>query len=133
VNRRTGEIGIRMALGAECSQIARMMMGESLPLGFGLEFGVPAAVLSSRLIASGLFGLKSGDPVTISFACAGMAIMTMLASYLPAYRAASVHPMQVLRSEYGPCALRAAFIAFLNCRRQITSRKVERPAPQVRN
>jgi predicted permease len=100
VNRRTGEIGIRMALGAKRAGIARMVLGETLLLlTCGLAIGVPVAVFASRLIASQLFGLKPGDPVTFLIACAVMVAVTMAASYLPARRAASVDPMQALRSE----------------------------------
>lgn len=100
VNRRTGEIGIRMALGAERSRIALMVLRETFLLVVcGLAMGVPLAVLASRLIASQLFGLKSGDLVTFLAACILMSAVTMMASYLPARRAASVDPMQALRSE----------------------------------
>jgi ABC-type antimicrobial peptide transport system permease subunit len=77
-----------------------MVFGETLLLlTCGLLIGVPVAVFASRLIASQLFGLKPGDPVTFLIACAVMAAVTMAASYLPARRAASVDPMQALRSE----------------------------------
>jgi predicted permease len=100
VNRRTGEIGIRMALGAQRGTIARMVLRETLLLvACGLALGVPAALFASRLVASQLFGLKPGDPVTFLIACAGMVAVTMAASYLPARRAASVDPMRALRSE----------------------------------
>jgi predicted permease len=100
VNRRTGEIGIRMALGAERGRIARMFLRETLLLvACGLAIGVPSAALVSRLIATQLFGLKPGDLVTFFAACVVMAAVTMIASYLPARRAASVDPMQALRSE----------------------------------
>jgi predicted permease len=100
VNRRTGEIGIRMALGAERSRIARMVLRETFVLVvFGLTIGVPAAAVVSRLIASQLFGLRSGDPATFAGACLAMAAVTMIASWLPARRAASVDPMHALRSE----------------------------------
>jgi predicted permease len=100
VNRRNGEIGIRMALGAKPALIARMVFGETLLLLiWGLAIGVPVAVFASRLIASQLFGLKPGDPVTFLIACAVMVAVAMAASYLPARRASSVEPMQALRSE----------------------------------
>jgi predicted permease len=100
VGRRTGEIGIRMALGAERGRIARMVLRETLLLVLcGLAIGAPAAFFGSRLMASQLFGLKPGDPATILAACAIMVCVTLLASYLPARRAASVNPMQALRSE----------------------------------
>ncbi len=100
VNRRTGEIGIRMALGAERGRIARMVLRETLVLvACGVAAGVPAAALASRLIASQLFGLKPDDPLTFAAACAVMTLVTLIASYVPARRAASVDPMQALRSE----------------------------------
>ncbi len=65
VNRRTGEIGIRMALGAERGRIARMILRETLLLVFtGVAIGIPAAIVTARLIASQLFGLNSSDPIT---------------------------------------------------------------------
>jgi predicted permease len=100
VNRRTGEIGIRMALGAQRGRIAAMVLRETLLLvSLGMVAGVPAAFFASRLIASQLFGLKPGDPVTFLAACVVMIAVTMLASYRPARRAASVDPMRALRSE----------------------------------
>jgi predicted permease len=100
VNRRTGEIGIRMALGAKRGRIAEMVLRETfLLVACGLATGVPAAVFASRLIASELFGLKWTDPATFLAASAVMTAVTMTASYLPARRAASDDPMQALRSE----------------------------------
>ncbi len=100
VNRRTGEIGIRMALGAERSRIARMILRETLLLVVcGLAIGVPAAAFVSRLISNQLFGLKPGDPFTLFVSCVVMVGVTAIASYLPARRAASVDPIEALRSE----------------------------------
>ena len=100
VNRRTGEIGIRMALGAERGRIVRMILRETLLLiACGLLIGLPVAVLASHLIASQLFGLKPGDPITFSAACLGMAAVALAASFWPARRAASVDPMRALRTE----------------------------------
>jgi ABC-type antimicrobial peptide transport system permease subunit len=100
VNRRTGEIGVRMALGAERSRIALMVLAESLLLViFGLAIGVPAAALASHLIASQLFGVKPGDPVTLLAVCVLLVGVTAIASYLPARRAASIEPIEALRSE----------------------------------
>jgi predicted permease len=100
VNRRTGEIGIRMALGAERGRIARMILRETLLLVLGgLAIGIPAAIFAARLIASQLFGLNASDPITFVAACVAMATVTLMASYLPARRAASVDPMKALRSE----------------------------------
>jgi predicted permease len=100
VNRRTAEIGVRMALGAERSRIARMVLRETFLLVVcGLAVGVPAAIFTSRLIATQLFGLKPSDPITFLAASLIMSGVTMLASYLPARRAASVDPMRALRTE----------------------------------
>lgn len=100
VNRRSGEIGIRMALGAERAGIMRMILRETLLLiGCGLAIGLPAAALSSRLIGSQLFGLKPVDPLTFTVACLVMVAVALAASYWPAHRAASIDPMRALRTE----------------------------------
>jgi predicted permease len=100
VQRRTSEIGIRMAMGAERGQIARMVLRETLSLTIlGLSVGLAGAAFASRLIASQLFRLKPWDPITFSAACLVMTMVMMVASYIPARRAASVDPMCALRSE----------------------------------
>ncbi len=100
VNRRTGEIGIRMALGAERGQIAGMILRETLQLVLiGLAIGVPAAIAASRLIKSELYGLKSDDPTILLTAISIMATMAVIAAYLPARRASQVEPMAALRTE----------------------------------
>jgi predicted permease len=100
VNRRTSEIGIRMALGADRGQVARMVLRETLLLVLcGLVLGFPGAAFASRLIASQLFGIKPWDPFTFMVACLLMVAVTITASYIPARRAASVDPTQVLRTE----------------------------------
>ena len=100
VHRRTGEIGIRMALGANRGRVLRMVMRETLLLVIcGLAVGLPGAVFASRLIRSQLFGIEPWDPVTFLSACVLMAVVTIAASYAPARRAASVDPMKVLRTE----------------------------------
>ena len=100
VNRRTGEIGIRMALGARGEQIAGMVLRETLQLVLiGLGIGIPAAIAASRLIKSELYGLKSDDPVTLFIAISIMAGIAAFAAYLPARRASRVEPMVALRTE----------------------------------
>jgi ABC-type antimicrobial peptide transport system permease subunit len=100
VNRRTGEIGIRMALGAARAQIAGMILGETLRLVvIGLLIGIPAGIAASRLIASELYGVKPDDPLTIAIPAAVMACIAVLASWLPARRASRVDPMTALRHE----------------------------------
>jgi predicted permease len=100
VSRRTGEIGIRMALGAKRSRIVRMIVEETMILVvIGVALGLPAAIFASRLIASQLFGLKSGDPITLLTACFLLTLIAAAASYLPARSASSIEPMRALRSE----------------------------------
>jgi predicted permease len=100
VHRRTSEIGIRMALGADRVRVARMVLSETLLLVVGgLAVGLPGAVFASHLIASQLFGIKPWDPFTFLGACILMAVVTITASYIPARRAASIDPMQALRTE----------------------------------
>ncbi len=100
VNRRTNEIGIRIALGAKRTQIARMVLRETLLLIImGLAIGLPASFGASRLIASELYGLKSGDPSTILVASFLLAAIAAIATYLPARRASRVDPMVALRYE----------------------------------
>jgi predicted permease len=100
VHRRTCEIGIRMALGADRVRVARMVLSETLLLVVGgLAVGLPGAVFASHLIASQLFQIKPWDPITFLGACMLMAVVTITASYIPARRAASIDPMQALRTE----------------------------------
>ena len=100
VARRTGEIGIRMALGARGGNIAWMILRETLYLVLaGLILGVPAALLGARLISTQLFGLSSTDPLTLVGAAIVLAVVAMLAGYLPARRASRVNPLNALRYE----------------------------------
>jgi len=100
VARRTNEIGIRMAIGAERSSIVRMVLREALLLALlGIVVGIPAALAASRLISSMLYGLKPTDPVTVAAATLLMIGVAALAGYLPARRAANVDPMVALRYE----------------------------------
>ena len=69
VARRTNEIGIRMALGADRRNVVKMVLrGASLQLGIGLAIGIPVALASSRLLANQLYGVKTYDPVILGFA-----------------------------------------------------------------
>ena len=100
IHRRTSEIGIRMALGADRVRVARMVLSETLLLVVGgLAVGLPGAIFASHLIASQLFGIKPWDPITFLGACMLMAVVAITASYIPARRAASIDPMQALRTE----------------------------------
>ena len=100
VSRRTNEIGIRMALGAERMHVRWLVMREVLILVVvGIAIGVPAALLSSRLVASMLFGLRPNDAASLLAAVAVMLAIAALAGYLPARRASRVDPMVALRYE----------------------------------
>jgi len=98
VARRTNEIGIRMALGAERRHVLRMVLRESAALVLaGIAIGVPSALLCGRWISAMLFGLKPSDPVTLGAAICIMVAVALVASYLPARRAAAVEPISALR------------------------------------
>jgi ABC-type antimicrobial peptide transport system permease subunit len=100
VARRTNEIGIRMALGARGGNIVWMVLRETLYLVLaGLVLGVPAALMGARLISTQLFGLSSADPLTLVGAAVVLAVVAMLAGYLPARRASRVNPLSALRYE----------------------------------
>jgi predicted permease len=100
VARRTHEIGIRMALGAERSHIAWMVLRETLFLVItGLVIGVPTALLAARLISNQLIGLGASDPLTLIGAAVGLTVVALLAGYIPARRASKVNPLVALRYE----------------------------------
>ena len=100
VVRRTNEIGIRMALGAERRDIIWMVLKESLLLvGIGLVVGIPAAWGAAQLIASQLFGVNPTDPVTLLTAVVSLTLVAASAGYLPARKASRVNPLIALRYE----------------------------------
>ena len=100
VARRTNEIGIRMALGAQRGDVVRMVIGESMWLvAIGAALGVAAAVAAGRLVATLLFGLAPTDVATMLVALATMLTVSALAGYLPARRAARVDPIVALHYE----------------------------------
>ena len=100
VTRRTGEIGIRMALGAPATGIAWMVLRESLVLvAAGVAAGVGMVLLAGRLVASLIHGLAPTDPVTIVQAAALLAVIAAAAAWLPARRAARVDPLTALQDE----------------------------------
>ncbi len=100
VEQRTGEIGIRMALGADRWRVVKMVLrGAFSQVGIGLALGIPAAIGAGWLMKNQLFGVKPWDPVMIVFATLLLALAAVLASVIPARRAAGVEPMVALRNE----------------------------------
>ena len=100
VERRTGEIGIRMALGAQRAWVRRMVLRESLALACaGVIVGVPAALTGTRAVRTLLFGLEPGDPVTIVASALLLLGVALAAAYVPARRASRVDPLVALRAE----------------------------------
>ena len=98
--RRTREIGIRMALGAQRNNVLWMILRDGVLLVvLGAVIGVPVAFGVTRFIASFLYGLTARDPVTIALATAALVFVTIIASFLPARRASKVDPMIALRYE----------------------------------
>jgi predicted permease len=100
VAQRTQEIGLRMALGARAAQVARMVVGESLvPATVGLVVGLAGSVAVARAMAGLVFGIEALDPLTFAAAPVSLLVATVLASLVPALRAARVEPTTALRDE----------------------------------
>jgi putative ABC transport system permease protein len=100
VEQRTGEIGVRMALGAQTRDILKLIIGQGMrPVVIGLVVGIAAAFALGRLIASQLFEVSAHNPALLGGATILLALTALLACLLPARRAALVDPVQALRSE----------------------------------
>ncbi|MGA8151834.1 MAG: ABC transporter permease [Terriglobales bacterium] len=100
VSQRTREFGIRMALGAQPYHVLVMLLSQSLrTLTIGLLLGIASALAMTRFMASLLFGIRATDPLTFVVMAAILLVVALLASYLPARRAAKVDPMVALRYE----------------------------------
>jgi len=100
VSMRTAEIGVRMAVGARRGQVLWMILKDSLLLTVvGVVVGVPLATLVSRALSASLYGVKPLDAPTYLLAVAGVAIVALASSALPAARAASIDPMRALRTD----------------------------------
>jgi predicted permease len=100
VERRTGEIGVRMALGADRGDVLKLVLrGAFLQIVIGLLIGIPIAIGCARLIANQLYYVKGWDPIVLGGAVIALAVCALLASIIPARRAASINPVQALRTE----------------------------------
>jgi len=99
-NRRTSEIGMRMALGSRRAEVLWLVMRESLFISvIGVAAGLPLAIACSRLLDSMLYELSPFDPLSFAFAVCSIALVSSVAALLPAQRAAKVDPMVALRYE----------------------------------
>ena len=100
VARRTREIGIRMALGAQMAEVMRLILGQGLALvAVGGVIGITVALASGRVLRAYLFGVSSTDPTTFIAVALVLATVALFACWLPARRAARVNPMEALRYE----------------------------------
>jgi putative ABC transport system permease protein len=99
VEQRTSEIGVRMAMGADRRRVIKMVLrGAFSQIGIGLALGIPAAIGAGKLMNDQLFGVKPWDPIMLALAALMLGLATLLASVIPARRAAGVEPMVALRN-----------------------------------
>ncbi|HKR97187.1 MAG TPA: ABC transporter permease [Candidatus Angelobacter sp.] len=100
VERRTSEIGIRMALGANRMNMLGMVLRSAfVQVGIGLAIGIPVTIFGGRVMASQLYGVKPYDPLVLSITACVLASAAFIAAVIPARRAANTEPMQALRTE----------------------------------
>ena len=100
VAERTLEVGIRRALGAPANAVARLIACQGLtPVGAGLLIGVIGALAGTRLLASRLFGIGPHDPVSFVGAALFLVLVAALATFVPAWRAIRIDPMDALRHD----------------------------------
>jgi putative ABC transport system permease protein len=100
VQQRTGEIGVRMALGADRMRILKMVLGGAFSqIGIGMAIGIPAAIGAGKLMTNQLFGVNPWNPIMLALAALMLVLAALLASVIPARRAAGVEPMVALRNE----------------------------------
>jgi ABC-type antimicrobial peptide transport system permease subunit len=100
VEQRTGEIGVRMALGAQTMDVLRLVMGQGMkPVIFGLIVGLAAALALGRLVASQLYQTSPYNPVLLTTTAMVLALAALLACLFPARRASLLNPVEALRAE----------------------------------
>ena len=100
VSQRTREIGVRMALGAERGAVYKLILGETSGLvAFGLGIGIVTSIAAATTLRTLLFSVHTYDVSTIATVAGALAASTLVASYVPARRAASVNPVEALRLE----------------------------------
>ena len=100
VEQRTSEIGVRMALGADRRRVVRLVLrGAFLQVGIGLGLGIPLAIAAGKLMNDQLFGVRPWDPVMLTVATLLLALAAVLATVIPAWRAAGVEPIVALRTD----------------------------------
>jgi ABC-type antimicrobial peptide transport system permease subunit len=98
--RRTSEIGIRMALGAQRAQVVSLVFRQNVAVvALGTAAGLTAALLASRALASFLYGTSTRDPLVVAGSIVALAAIASAASLLPALRAARIEPMAAIRCE----------------------------------
>ena len=100
VSRRTREIGVRMALGAQRAAVLKMVLRDaSVLLAIGIAIGTVASLASASVLQSMLYGTGARNPRVLFEVCIAVAVAGLLAAYIPAFRAAKVDPMVALRYE----------------------------------
>ena len=100
VARRTGEIGLRMALGADRGNVVRLVLrGVFARVALGLALGIPITLVGGHYMADQLYNVRAYDPWSLSGGIVVLLLAAALAGFLPARRAASIEPMQALRIE----------------------------------
>jgi ABC-type antimicrobial peptide transport system permease subunit len=100
VSNRTGELGVRMAIGAKRADILKLVLHQGARLSLlGIAIGVLAALAGGRVLSSRLFGVSASDPITFGVVVLLLGLTALLACYLPARRAAATNPIVALRHE----------------------------------